>query len=178
MKLDKMDLPALGFNFKVTSTYSGLLGIGSNLLFGPDEGYFQTVSGIQASMEPQTVVSGGINNRQYKLTTSTKYDDLKLVRGLVKKSSPLGSWCRTFLINDVVFFYAVERKTINVMLLDTNSKDIITTWSFYDCYPKSIEIGSFNADKSEIAIETLTLAYSHFSQKISGEFFNPFNYLK
>ena len=52
------------------------------------------------------------------------------------------------------------------------------TWSFYDCYPKELEIGSFNADKSEIAIENLTVAYSHFSQEVSGEFFNPLNYLK
>jgi len=180
MKVNKDDYPALGYNFKVTSMYSwgSAQGIIKNAIFGPDESYFQSISGISAKVGEDVQVNSGINNRQYKLPTTTTYDDLKLVRGLVKKSSPLGNWCRTFLIKDVVFFYGVERKTINVMLLDTNSKDIITTWSFYDCYPKSIEIGTFNADKSEIAIETLTLAYSHFSQKISGEFFNPFNYLK
>ena len=177
MKLDKMDLPALGFNFKVTSTYSGLLGIASNLLFGPDEGYFQTVSGIQASMEPQTVVSGGINNRQYKLPTTTTYSDLVLKRGIVKKSSSMGKWCRTFLINDISY-YDVERKTINVMLMDADQDNVLMTWSFFDCYPKSIEIGEFNAEASELAVETLTLCYSHFNRDIAGEIYNPLNYLK
>ena len=179
MKVDKNDYPAVGYNFKVTSTFSwnSGMGIAKNLLFGPDEAYFQSISGIGATAGDNQIANSGINNRQYKLPTSTTYQDLKLTRGLVKKTSPLAKWCRTFLINDV-FYYGVERRTINVMLLDTNSKDILMTWSFYDCYPKELEIGSFNADKSEIAIENLTVAYSHYSQEVSEKFFNPLNYLK
>ena len=181
MKSKKNDYPALGFNFKVTSTHSlggnMIRGLAKNLLFGPDESFFQSISGIKATAGDSPMFNSGINNRQYKLPTSTTYSDLVLTRGLVKKTSPLGNWCRTFLIKDV-FYYGVERRTVNVMLMDSHRDDILMTWSFYDCYPKELEVGAFNADKSELAIETLTLAYSHFSQDISGEFFNPFNYLK
>lgn len=179
--MDKKDYPALGFKFKVTSTAAmgGQLisGMAQNMIFGPDESYFQSISGIKATAGDSVIVNSGKNNRQYKLPTSTTYPDLVLIRGLIKESSPLGKWCRNFLINDL-FSYGVSRRTVNVMLLDQDNDDIIMTWSFYDCYPKEMEIGAFNADKSDIAIETLTIAYSHFSQDISGELSNPFNYLK
>lgn len=179
--MNKKDYPALGFKFKVTSTAAlgGQLisGLATNILFGPDESYFQSISGIKATAGESVLVDSGNNNRQYKLPTATTYPDLVLTRGLIKETSPLGKWCRSFLINDA-FFYGVERRTVNVMLLDSDKDDILMTWSFYDCYPKEMEIGAFNADKSEIAVETLKIAYSHFSQDISGEFFNPFNYLK
>jgi phage tail-like protein len=179
--LDKKDYPALGFKFKVTSTAAlgGQLisGMAQNMIFGPDESYFQSISGIKATAGESVIANSGINNRQYKLPTATTYPDLVLIRGLIKENSPLGKWCRNFLINDLSS-YGVSRRTVNVMLLDQDNDDIIMTWSFYDCYPKEMEIGAFNADKSEIAIETLTIVYSHFSQDISGEFFNPFNYLK
>lgn len=174
--MDKKDYPALGFKFKVTSTavLSGQFslvgqlrsGMDLNTAFGLDESYFQSISGIKATAGELVVANSGNNNRQYKLPTATTYPDLVLTRGLVKANAPLGQWCRSFLINDA-FLYGVSRRTVNVMLLDQNSEDIIMTWSFYDCYPKELEIGAFNSDKSEIAIETLTLAYSHFSQDIS-----------
>ena len=167
---ESKNYPALGFKFKVTS----MMSMGSqyafssisSMLFGPDESYFQSISGIKATAGESVIASGGANNRQYKLPTATTYPDLILSRGLIKESSPLGRWCRNFLVRDT-FSYNVQRRTINVMLLDQDKDDILMTWSFYDCYPKEMEIGAFNADKSEIAIETLTLAYSHFSQDIS-----------
>lgn len=181
MKAKMNDYPALGFNFKVTSTYSlgGSLvsGLAKSVIYGPDESFFQSVSGIKATLGESIIVNSGINNRQYKLPTTTTYSDLKLIRGVVKKSSPLGKWCRNTLINDR-FYYGIERRTVNIMLMDSNREDILMSWSFYDCYPKEFEIGAFNADKSELAIETLTLAYSHFSQEISGEYSNVLNFLK
>tara|TARA_B110000967_G_scaffold205380_1_gene249803 strand:+ start:108 stop:653 length:546 start_codon:yes stop_codon:yes gene_type:complete len=181
MKAKINDYPALGFNFKVTSTYSLggnlITGLTKNILHGPDESFFQSVSGIKATAGESVIVNSGVNNRQYKLPTTTTYPDLKLIRGVAKKSSPLGKWCRTALIKDRSS-YVVERRTVNIMLMDRNREDILMAWSFYDCYPKEFEVGAFNADKSELAIETLTLAYSHFSQEISGESNNIFNFLK
>ncbi|GGE41003.1 phage tail protein [Psychroflexus planctonicus] len=169
MKLDKGDYPVLGFNFKVTSTIAmGVNNPTSNKkssTLGPDESFFQSISGISASVGGSEIYNSGINNRQFKLPTSTTYQDLKLTRGIVKKSSSLGDWCRNFLIKDSST-YQIERRTLNVMLLDRSRKDILSTWSFFNCYPREIDIGAFNADKSEIAIESLTLTYSHFSQDI------------
>lgn len=171
--MDIKDYPALGFKFKVTSTASpegnGVFSMLRKNIIGLEESYFQSISGIKATAGESIAINGGGNNRQYKLPTATTYPDLVLSRGLIKKDSSLGKWFRNFLIADNNL-YAVERRIFNVMLLGQDKDDILTTWSFYDCYPKELEVGAFNADKSEIAIETLTLAYSYFSQ----EYFNLF----
>ena len=159
------DLPALGFNFKVTSTYNnGISGI-INKFYGPDETFFQKVSGMNANSEPETVFSGGDNNKQYKLPNATTFSDLKLQRGIVKKNSPMGIWCNSFLIKGNS--NGVQTKTVNVMLMDTDQETVLMTWSFNNCYPKSIEIGDFNAQESAFAIETLTLCYSDFKRDIT-----------
>ena len=64
MKAKINDYPALGFNFKVTSTYS----LGGNLLtelaqsrlYGPDESFFQSVSGIKATAGESVIVNSGV----------------------------------------------------------------------------------------------------------------------
>jgi len=159
--LRKKDYPALGFNFKVTSTLSsaGSSGYGSD-----SDSFFQSITGIKATAGESVVVNSGVNNRQYKLPTATTYPDLVLTRGLTTRTSNFGDWCHSFLIKDKGS-YRVQTRTINVMLLGGNRDDILMTWTFYDCYPKEVEIGAFNADKSELAIETLTMAYSYFSKQ-------------
>ena len=169
--MDKKDYPALGFRFKVTSIESpegpGITFSKKKIRQGSEESYFQSISGIKATAGQEKVAfSAGMNKRQYKLPTATTYDDLILTRGIIKSSSDLGDWCRDFLLTHRNK-YEVKRRIINVMLLGQDKDDILTVWSFFDCYPMELEIGAFNSDKSEIAIETLTLAYSHFSQDIS-----------
>ena len=139
--LRKKDYPALGFNFKVTSTLSsaGSSGYGSD-----SDSFFQSITGIKATAGESVVVNSGVNNRQYKLPTATTYPDLVLTRGLTTRTSNFGDWCHSFLIKDKGS-YRVQTRTINVMLLGGNRDDILMTWTFYDCYPKEVEIGAFNA---------------------------------
>lgn len=159
--LRKKDYPALGFNFKVTSTLSSTR---SPSYASESDSFFQSISGIKATAGESVVVNSGVNNRQYKLPTATTYPDLVLTRGLTPRSSTFGDWCHSFLIKDKGS-YRIQTRTINVMLLNGSRDKILMTWTFYDCYPKEVEIGAFNADKSELAIETLTLAYSYFSKQ-------------
>ena len=157
----KNNYPALGFRFRVTSTYSD---IGEDGLFDVSDSFFQSISGIKATAGESVIVNSGFNNSQYKLPTGTTYPDLILTRGLIRKSSPFGVWCYNFLIKQGQQFDKIKTRTITVMLLGENLDDILMEWSFYNCYPKELEIGAFNADKSEIAIETLTMAYSYLSK--------------
>ena len=164
---DRKDYPALGFRFKVTSIESpegpSISDSMENIREGSKESYFQSISGIKATVSPAVAFSGGMNKRQYKLPTATTYGDLILTKGIIKGSSELADWCRDFLLVEREKF-KVKRRIINVMLLGEDKDDILRVWSFYDCYPIELEVGAFNLDKSEIAIETLKLSYSYFSQ--------------
>lgn len=154
----KNDYPALGFKFKVTSTCNV-----DNTVFEDSDCFFQSISGIKATAGETIIVNSGFNNSQYKLPTGTTYPDLILTRGLVRKSSSFGQWCYDFLIKQGQQYDKIKTRTITVMLLGENKDDILMQWSFNNCYPKALEIGAFNADKSEIAIETLTMVYSYLS---------------
>lgn len=166
MFIDKNDYPALGFKFKVTSNSSFL----SGLMYGfdPDESYFQSVSGIGANLSTMPVINAGLNNIQYHLPNGTKYTDLDLSRGLMKSNSPMSNWVRKSLTSDLVNAVSnITTRTINVFLIEKNSSnedEIMMSWTFFDCFPKDFVIGSFNANKSEIAIESLKITYSHFTQ--------------
>ena len=168
MHIDKNDYPALGFKFKVTSTnqMKGVLGPLSGVFFDPDESFFQSVSGIGADLSTSAITDAGCNNRQYQLPGTTTYTDLVLSRGLIKSESPIAKWVSKLLTNDS-FSYQVTLKTVNVFLMEKDEKNqdrIVMAWSFFNCYPKGLEIGAFNADKSEIAVERLKLTYTHFNQ--------------
>lgn len=182
MHIDKNDYPALGFKFKVTSTNSssGLGGVISSVFYQPDESFFQSVTGIGAELSTSTVINGGHYNRQYQLPNGTAYTNLILSRGLLKSASPMSQWVRSLLTSDY-HYYGVTLRTINVLLIerDADNKDqIIMSWTFFNCYPVGLEIGAFNADKSEVAVEKLTIFYSHFTQNLKGLPSNPIKMLK
>tara|TARA_B110000037_G_scaffold222157_1_gene295873 strand:- start:1174 stop:1722 length:549 start_codon:yes stop_codon:yes gene_type:complete len=182
MEVDKNIYPAVGFNFRVTSSDAGfglevLAGVSINkdakrsqdvfTDFEPtqSDAAFQTISGITAKLNTETYQELGTNSKQIKLPGNIEYSDLELKRGLVKKGSNIGDWCNTFLTGETKS-YSVSRKTINVFLLDSNSNDILITWTFFNCYPTEITVDTFDAMAGQsYAIETMKLSYSHFKKK-------------
>tara|TARA_B110000483_G_C18204362_1_gene546876 strand:- start:1847 stop:2395 length:549 start_codon:yes stop_codon:yes gene_type:complete len=182
MEVDKNIYPAVGFNFRVTSSDAGfglevLAGVSINkdakrsqdvfTDFEPtqSDAAFQTISGITAKLITETYQELGTNSKQIKLPGNIEYSDLELKRGLVKKGSNIGDWCNAFLTGETKS-YSVSRKTINVFLLDSNSNDILITWTFFNCYPTEITVDTFDAMAGQsYAIETMKLSYSHFKKK-------------
>jgi phage tail-like protein len=168
MEVNKNAYPTVGFNFRVTSSDAGFGLLGAlKSITGFDssqtDASFQSVNGISAKLEVKTYSPLGSNNKQIKLPGSVSYDDLELTRGIVKKNSDIGKWCDKFLTNDQ-FGYSINRKTINVFLLDNNSDEILMSWTFFDCYPIEISIEKFDAMEGKLAIETMKLTYSHFKK--------------
>ena len=168
MEIDKNIYPAVGFNFRVTSSDAGFRLLGAlKSITGFDssqtDASFQEISGIKAKLETETYSPKGSNNQQIKLPMGVTYDDLELKRGIVKKDSDIGKWCNNFLTNDQ-FGYSINRKTLNVFLLDNNSDKILMSWTFFNCYPVEISIDSFDAMDGKLAVETIKLTYSHFKK--------------
>lgn len=171
MEVSDKIYPIPSFNFRVTSseaalglgTFTALTGIEIN----SQDGAFNTVKGISATLNTQPYNELANNNNQVTFPTNITYSDLELSNGMVKKNSSFGSWCGDFLTSYNTF-YMIRRKTVNVFLMDGRNNEIASSWTFYGCYPTSITVSDFDAQasggKSVIAIETMTLKYSRFQK--------------
>ena len=164
--------PALGFNFRVTSAdspSSSIMGsvadyVSDALGFadGINIDSFQSVSGLGAKMETFDVPHGGYNNLNYKAPKKIEYQPLVLKRGMLRSASPLTKWCYDFLGQESIL-YSVKRKTLNIFLMDeSNTENILMSWSFFNCFPTEVKMDDLDAIDGKLAIENLTLSYSHF----------------
>lgn len=152
-------IPPVGFYFSVSILEES----GSSRDFLVD-GSFQEVSGISVKMETQTIKEGGENRYAHKVPGRFTSDDLVLKRGLVVSDSQLSNWCKATFYGGLD--NKIELRIIRVALLDANadSNEAIMSWVFHDAYPIQWSISNLNAEKSEIVVESITFAYSHFLQ--------------
>jgi phage tail-like protein len=123
-----------------------------------EETSFREVSGIGAEMQTDEVVEGGETRFVHRLPKGVKYKPLVLKRGVGGIGSALVNWCRTTM--EAGLAYQIRTVPITVHLLDAESQPL-RSWLFADAYPTQWEIGGFDATKSEIAIETITLSYTY-----------------
>lgn len=168
MEVSKELYPIPSFNFKVTSSEASL-GLGTltqltGIEVNSQDGSFQTVKGISATLQSDTYSELGNTNSQVSLPSVITYDDLELSRGIVNKESSFGKWCGDFLTS-YNHFYTIRRKTVNVFLMDATQNEILASWTFYNCYPINISVSDFDAmSGTSIAIETIRLKYSRFTK--------------
>ena len=118
---------------------------------------FNEVSGIETTMTVDRVVSGGDDSHCYYVPKSKTYGDLVLKRGLLKVEDPFFLWCKE-CISAPLTTGRIKPKTIIVMLLD-EMKSPVFSWTFYEAYPINWKLEPFNAQKSEVALESVTLKY-------------------
>lgn len=116
---------------------------------------FQEVSGLSVTMNTETVTEGGENRFVHKLPTRTQYSDLTLKRGLFAVSG-LTEWCRETLEN-------YQIKPVNLLVSLLNESHIpLQSWYVVHAIPTKWEISSFNAEQSQVVVESLTLSYHYF----------------
>jgi phage tail-like protein len=129
------------------------------------EAGFQEVSGINVTMNFDKIQEGGQNRFAHKLPGRISYDsNLELKRGLIVASSPFGNWCRTHFangLNAVKPGNKFRTENIIVHLLDPNQKPVMS-WVFTGAYPVKWEATGLQAKQSEIAVESISLAYQYF----------------
>jgi phage tail-like protein len=136
--------PPLGFHFKVE--FANLKG----------EYQFQSVSGLNVELETEQVAEGGENRFKHKLPVSTRFPNLVLKRGVLVDSS-LIKWCR-----EAVEDFDITPTDITISLLNEEHEPLMT-WNVVHAYPLKWAISDFNAETSNIVIETIELAYSYFN---------------
>lgn len=136
--------PPLGFHFKVE--FADLSG----------EYQFQSVSGLNVEFETEQVAEGGENRFKHKLPVSTRYPNLVLKRG-IRVDSSLTKWCREALED-----FDIKPTNITISLLNEEHEPLMT-WNVVHAYPIKWSVSEFNAEKSQLAIESIELAYNYFN---------------
>lgn len=158
----KSDYPALGFRFKITFSW-----IGKSESFS-----FQSISMLNKTNKSVLISNGGDNTHQYKLPTFNQYKDVKLVRGLMKRDTVLNSWFENMGLDPTG---RIRTANVVIELRDVNDKNQIKTiekWTLYNCYPTSVLLGELNAQKGQVLLETVTLAYSKYERNSVSGLFN------
>lgn len=133
---------------------------------------FQSVSGLDATLETETVKEGGENRFEHVIPVRRKYGPLVLKRGLLSpQESELTKWLKRAFDNEVV--QPIE--TLNITLLDegkpTNGeergnenrnqeREPLMYWTINNVWPRSWKVGELNAERGEVLIETLELNYN------------------
>lgn len=135
------------FFFEVS--FSGPVSIGDTA--------FQEVSGLESTMDIETVVEGGSNNFVLRLPKPVKQGTIKLKRAMVRKDNGLVDWCQDVLQGG--FVKKIETMNLKIKVLDVEGTPI-REWGFAHVYPIKMSLGSFDAMKSELAIETIELIYN------------------
>ena len=138
--------PPTGFHFVVN-----VEGLNSD---SADSG-FQEVSGLNASVGEETYEEGGENRFAHRLPDRVTYEKLVLKRGVLKGSELIG-WFKK-----AVESFRFEPKGVLVTLLNEDHQPL-EAWSFINAYPVTWSVSDFNAESSEIAVETIELSFQYF----------------
>lgn len=128
-------------------------------LFGPDQAFFKSVSGLKSETEVVPYREGGLNGHTHQLVGATKWPNLVLKRGFI--SSP--PWGEKLLIWRQEWTSAdnkvLRRKRGKVTQLDSRMQPVCH-WEFLDGWPCKWEGPDFDSSKSELAVETIEIAHS------------------
>lgn len=150
----------VGFHFRVI--FEGLMGDNkmpaNNSVESSLEMRFQSVSGLDATMETETVKEGGENRFEHIVSVRPKYGPLMLKRGLLRlQDSAISQWFRRAFEDEIV----EPLPSVEIQLLNPDHEPLLF-WSAIWVWPKSWKVGELNAERGEILIETLELNYNRF----------------
>jgi phage tail-like protein len=150
----------VGFHFRVI--FEGLKGDdgkpGDTSVASSLEMRFQSVSGLDASLETETVKEGGENRFEHVIPVRRRYGPLVLKRGLLRlQDSALSQWFRRAFEDEKV----EPLNHVEIQLLNEEHTPLLL-WSAIWVWPKSWKVGELNAERGEVLIETLELNYNRF----------------
>jgi phage tail-like protein len=123
---------------------------------------FQEISGLKSEWTTEDVQEGGENGYVHRLPLRTKFGNLILKRGVVRRASPLANWLTASFAGNFLV-HKVQVKTAIVMLLDAQSRPLVK-WTLAGAYPVSWDHSILNASESALLIETIELSCRQFQR--------------
>lgn len=122
---------------------------------------WQEVTGFSAELGIEEVFEGGENQFAWRLPKPPKFKNLVLKRALQPDNHGLVEWA-----NDAIYNFKFAPTTVTVSIKGEKDEDPpLRTWDFIDAYPVKIQTSDLSAQKDELVIETLELAYKYFMPK-------------
>jgi phage tail-like protein len=121
---------------------------------------FAECDGLEMTMEPKTVESGGVNNRQIHLIGPVKFAQLTLKRGMTSNLQ-LWQWMAMTAQGTV----ALASGTVTMW--DSDSTPVIE-FALENCLPVRMRAPSLNAREGLVAVEELALVYETMSVTPAG----------
>lgn len=140
--------PPVAFHFKVEISLDGL---------HENDVRFQEVSGLSRELGMEQVAEGGENRFEHRLPARGKFGNLVLKRGLLTESGVI-DWIKNAIEN-----FEFKPADVLVSLLDEEHNPL-ASWSFVAAWPVKWSLDAFNANKNEVVVETLELAYRYFTK--------------
>jgi phage tail-like protein len=113
---------------------------------------FAEVSGIENELHTDDVTDANLHY-VYRLPKPLKGKNLVLKRALSAVPSAITKWAE-----DAINNYDFKPCTVVVSILNEQHQPIVS-WNFSKAYPLKISVTNLNANKSELLIETMELAY-------------------
>lgn len=114
---------------------------------------FQEASGFESAIDVIEHREGGDNTTMRKVPGMTKYTNITLKRGLTDDPE-LYQWHRQWVTGDPT----ARRKNGSVVLIDRQGQEKLR-WNFVNAWPAKWTGPTFNAEGTDVAIETLELAH-------------------
>lgn len=140
--------PSVNFHFKVQFDFD----TDGN---GIDVG-FQSVTGLDSTLETETVREGGENRFTHVLPVRRRFGPLVLKRGLLKPGdSKLTQYFKLAFENDVFTPF----RLVTIHLLDETHQSLMH-WEVNNVWPLSWRTSELNAMEGAVLIETLELNYN------------------
>jgi phage tail-like protein len=117
---------------------------------------FQSVTGLDSTIDTETIREGGENRFEHVIPTRRKYGPLILKRGLLgPDSSGVTTWLKQTFDDEIY----QTLSTVHIYLLGEKHIPILQ-WTINNVWPRSWKIGELNAERSEVLLETLELSYN------------------
>lgn len=118
---------------------------------GISRGAFHEVSGLDSTVDVVEHREGGWNQTPRKLPGQTKHSAIVLKWGF-NVDRDLIDWHQRIVDGEI------ERKDGSIVLLDRRNAEV-ARWNFTRAWPSKYTGPSFNAEASDVAIETLELVH-------------------
>lgn len=123
---------------------------------------FAEVSGLDAEFVLKETEQVGSDGVKLLLPQSVKHGDITLKRAVESHSEKLSQWinkCFNFMDNGFI-----SPCDVVISLMDSK-QEIVASWMCTRAYPKKWNLGTLDALKSGLVIETMTLTYNRLERK-------------